>query len=1320
MSSDGSPYVIQPAIDDNPGDPLVLETEIVAAHTLGVDLGLGGVLTADIETFNGFIPGPLFKLNVDDTVVVRLINELDHPTGIHWHGIELANSADGTEVTQEPVGPIMSPPPPPPAPVGGSYLYKFTVPRPGLFWYHPHHHASPNRVFRGLYGMIVVKDPLEDGLVLGGVIPADGDTYQIVLSDITVCKAVNDAVTYPDITPEWFGNTAQPAPTPRDLCEVAFGATDDLGAAAAVDFAAGEVPSIIRAAAGRINEGQTVLTNGMNVGGRPGFPSSPGALPPTSTALDVKSGQGLRLQIVNCATTRYFRLRLTDHNGAMINLVRIGGEGGLLDAAILEGGTIGTYDTKYDQGEILIPPSGRADVVAAIPDGLPDGTKLTMWTRDFPRLGAAPFFADLPSVPVMHLNINGAVLPADVYTLPPGTALRGAGVPVEALPAATGTLLNLAPFAPPKLGRDSPDIKFTGGGVEGFSEHFEAVPYTDIAHVGSTRYAEVGQVLQLTITNMSNAHHPFHLHGFSFQPRSLAPRAMAPAGTPTGVISPWPYNEFRDTIDIPAHYTLTIRVRLDSDRLLVDGSTFGGALGRWFFHCHIFFHHHHGMISELVVSSADGKEKPNVDVRGSWAYAPIPGIARRSGTYASLDDPVTNITVTPAIGNLTWGAGEWNWEYDTTGQPAGTQYVYVTATDGTRVDQTVFRLKIGAPDDGADNGDPHISTVDGRYYDFQAVGEFTLLRDEEGLEIQARQTPVPTATPITDGNTGLKTCVSVNTAVAARIGASRIAFQPVAGGEGPPQLFLDGKRMDLSSRGIDLPEGRVVAYPYDGATALRIDYANQTVLTATPYFWSHNNIWILNISVSHTNAHRGIMGRIPQETWLPLLPNGASVGPKPADPHERYVALYKTFANAWRVTDKTSLFVYATGTSTATFTDLDWPTEKPPCEQVKPGFEIPGAKPPLDGIKIETAEKICKPVTFDDLHRGCVFDVATTGDKALLEPYLRAQQLRLKGTAVQIMSDKPRSRVGEAVVFTAIVSTLTSGRPAPQGTITFFVDDVPVEKPIEIGKGGRAVFKTASLKAGVRRVRAAFTATGKDPFYNSSSPTLRHAVGQRSVIDRGNAPYRLRGTFYEACDCFTVCPCWMGNNPDGGECTGVFAWDIGKGTIDGVDVSGLRVVSVSHHTGARDEAQQRVVLFVDERATRQQMDALVAAFSGSLGGPLKELGELLGELAAVERAPITLRLEGRLTTLVVDHRIQVVGSTNEGPSGRAMALNDGRLSKVLGTPAAIGESGRFRIGLPMHEMNVDLRGRSTMSGYFYYVHDGKSGSLAERGHGRSM
>jgi hypothetical protein len=201
------------------------------------------------------------------------------------------------------------------------------------------------------------------------------------------------------------------------------------------------------------------------------------------------------------------------------------------------------------------------------------------------------------------------------------------------------------------------------------------------------------------------------------------------------------------------------------------------------------------------------------------------------------------------------------------------------------------------------------------------------------------------------------------------------------------------------------------------------------------------------------------------------------------------------------------------------------------------------------------------------------------------------------------------------------------------------------------------------------------------------------------------APYQLTGGFYEACDCYTICPCWTGSSPDEGECTGIFTWDIEKGTIDGTDVSGLRAVSVSRHLGFRgEEARQRVVIIVDEVATQRQADALVAAFTGSLGGPLHELADLLGELVAVEREAIDLRHEGRLSTLTVGKKLHVEGVTSEGAFGRPITLNDGKLSEVLGTPAEVGEAWKFRIALGQHGMESNLRGRSSMRGRFSYQH----------------
>src|SRR3546814_522941 len=176
MTTGSGPYVTPDPIDDDP-DPTVVETTITA-RVQTVDVG--GIMM-EAETNNGEIPGPTLRLNVGDTVIVRLINLLPHPTGIHWHGIELQNYADGTPVTQNGVvGEFASPAP---APSGGTFLYKFKVPRPGIFWYHPHHHHSTNRVFRGLYGMIIVTDPNEAALIADGTLPDASQKVPLGLSE---------------------------------------------------------------------------------------------------------------------------------------------------------------------------------------------------------------------------------------------------------------------------------------------------------------------------------------------------------------------------------------------------------------------------------------------------------------------------------------------------------------------------------------------------------------------------------------------------------------------------------------------------------------------------------------------------------------------------------------------------------------------------------------------------------------------------------------------------------------------------------------------------------------------------------------------------------------------------------------------------------------------------------------------------------------------------------------------------------------------------------------------------------------------------------
>ena len=1077
-------YAVPSATNESAAAGL-FETTIVTTQQ---QLDIGNGQLANLEVYNGTAPGPTLFMDKDDTVVVRLVNKLPHASGIHWHGIELASGADGTPVTQD--GLVASP-----AQtlgtgevVGGTYLYKFTAPRPGLYWYHPHHFHSTNRVFRQTFGMIVVADPNEATLITNGTLPAIPQTFQLVLSDITVCNAVGmNATRTHDTTLPWVNGATLPnqdGPTPQALCET--NPVDEHGdprvdaAMNPLPFNQFDVPNIQQG--GRVNEGQIALTNGVYVGGRAGTPEVPGALDATAQTTNVAPGQGIRLQIVNTATTRYFRLVLKVQTGTGVQtvpLIRVGGEGGLLDQAIVEGGTVGGFVTKFESGEIVLPPASRADVVAVIPT---DATGVaTVWTLDYQRTGQASAnnWSNIPSVPIMHLNVTGAV---QSFTMAAGTnilASIGAAVPV--LPTPTGSFIS-PPAGKPGLGtlrielQSGPRIDTITGSFAGFPD-FQTVP-----HIGSTRYAALDADLTLTVGNTTNAHHPFHLHGFSFQPLMLTHDTDA-----TKNFS-WTYNEFRDNVDIPPAYTLTAKVHFE-DRGWHDGTTIGGGFGRWLFHCHIFHHAHKGMISELVVTTADGVEKPHVSVGGSWEYAPIPGTARRSGKFSHPDSLPVTLTShfadgTP-VGTVTTIGSTWDWALDTTGMTDTIDYVYITASDGTRTSQAVFKLQVGGTDTGSDNGDPHLHTIDGQQYDFQAVGEFVLLRDSEGLEVQVRQTPVPSQNPIHDAYTGLRMCVSVNTAVALRAGINSISYQP---GAEPGQLdfFINGKLSELPKQGfIALDGAQLSTFNADGATGLRVDYAHSAVVQVTPKFWTSHNIWYMNIQISSVSRSEGLMAPIAKGSWLPALPSGEHLGPQPKDLHERWVQLYQVFANVWRVTAENSMFSYPAGVSTETFTDRNWPNETLPCT-VKPGLEITGA-PILTGLSIAEAEQICAFLTDDGLRQDCVFDVAVTGEKQFADGYRFLAELRARSTAVTLEVEE-EERGGKLITVLVAKVRLLSGGPAKSGSVVFWDGNDRLSDAVAVDVQGTSRWTPDAKVEGDHTVTAVYTDAADDHFESASVP----------------------------------------------------------------------------------------------------------------------------------------------------------------------------------------------------------------------------------------
>lgn len=122
------------------------EPEILRAKRTEAKLTNAGA-TKNVLTYGDAGPPPTLRLRKGKLFAARLVNALDEPTTIHWHGLRISNNMDGVPfLTQPYVNP------------GESFDYTFTPPDAGTFWYHPHCNTL-TQMGHGLAGVLIVEDP---------------------------------------------------------------------------------------------------------------------------------------------------------------------------------------------------------------------------------------------------------------------------------------------------------------------------------------------------------------------------------------------------------------------------------------------------------------------------------------------------------------------------------------------------------------------------------------------------------------------------------------------------------------------------------------------------------------------------------------------------------------------------------------------------------------------------------------------------------------------------------------------------------------------------------------------------------------------------------------------------------------------------------------------------------------------------------------------------------------------------------------------------------------------------------------------------------
>src|SRR5205807_2327559 len=126
-------------------------------------------------------------------------------------------------------------------------------------------------------------------------------------------------------------------------------------------------------------------------------------------------------------------------------------------------------------------------------------------------------------------------------------------------------------------------------------------------------------------------------------------------------------------------------------------------------------------------------------------------------------------------------------------------------------------------------------------------------------------------------------------------------------------------------------------------------------------------------------------------------------------------------------------------------------------------------------------------------------------------------------------------------------------------------------------------------------------------------------------------------------------------------CRVVLVFHIGRGEIDGTDVSGLTTAIVADTPPLMSEGNWRVGLFLDAAASDDQTQKLGAVFGGQAGGPMAMVAPLIGEMLGLERATVEYADEGRR------HRVRIGDAVDiEIEDFVPPALPDGEVSKLTG------------------------------------------------------
>jgi L-ascorbate oxidase len=503
--------------------------------------------------YNGASPGPTLRFKEGEEAVIRVTNNLDEMTSIHWHGLILPYQMDGVPtISFDGIAP------------GETFTYRFPVTQNGTYWFHSH---SGFQEPDGAYGSIIIE-------------PEKREPFRFDREHVIVLKDKHEhsgdrIMRNLKMMPDYYNRQQR---TIADLFS---------------DFSTKGVSDTL-SERGDWGEMRMMPTDIEDVQGFTGLIN--GKSPSQNWTGLFKPGERVRLRFINASAMTYFDVRIPG-----LEMTVVQADGNNVQPVKVDEFRIAVAET-YDviirpeeekafaimaesmgrSGYAFATLAPRADMRAQMPEPRTEGPLLTMADMGMAHEGMDHGDMDHGDMDhgdmaqddmagMDHSKMEGMDHSAMMMDAPDPFYAPGSGLTPQAENG--GKFLSYAdlkaqkPRYPDREATREITLRLTGN-MERYIWSFDGVKYEDAEPIR----LQYGERVRITFINETMMAHPMHLHGLW----SILDNGSGK------------WDPVKHVVNVNPGTTVSFETEVDEP-------------GQWAFHCHLSYHAASGMFRKVIV-----------------------------------------------------------------------------------------------------------------------------------------------------------------------------------------------------------------------------------------------------------------------------------------------------------------------------------------------------------------------------------------------------------------------------------------------------------------------------------------------------------------------------------------------------------------------------------------------------------------------------------------------------------------------------------------------------------------------------------------------